>query len=707
MESFLTVGDWGLYPTEPRAIKSNNVWYLLRKYYARRRRMAKLIIVSLIFIILIIFIGRKSLQSLSGRLVMDSGKYAIADFDVRVLLNEVPEEVIPKIQLLNDDTGSNSEQSGIFSSSDDQDYSTNSQALKLVQFENKLRDTYSVYLSLLKLSLDNGEFNPIVPFSWIDWYDLNIDDHSFVSVDQTLDTYMQDVKESEPAKALRGLSYIASSSYKIRRMIFMDSASDINYVVRVRNQISTNSSVRNWHLGIVHFLQNEGIYSASVDLLYDLEQITEYHNDMDQEFFTLPKLETRSNMDYDSFDGDSLFINLHEFDFQLNLAKRIIEIGNFHTNTAILPEVITHTENIRRILDQNDTEAEKFFHEVELENDQSLAGSHYDWRFFKRVLENKQKYFVLHHLIRTWQEFANKEKIIYWLSHGNLLSWRWSGVSFMWDHDCDIQLPIRHLEYLAANFNGSLIIEDPKSGLNRYLIEVNPYYLDRENSNGKNSIDGRIIDITTGLYIDLTGLSLKNKRADFSSNKFVGDKHIHNYLLQSLSPLRATLYEGKLSWVPHDVDFILTEEYPSGLVDTEYNGYKYLSNLNIWLKNPEECLEQSFSNQKTFHYVSSVSTCDQCNVLSFPQMEHIFQILSLKKIENEIVCFNRTNCILPLSKDESQDLSSSELIPSLVSNIEAWKLSKLSAEGLRRLITSFDIDPIPNTDITVIQNYYA
>lgn len=633
---------------------------------------------------------------------MNSQEYVLADFEISVLLEEVPknEDASPVIQLLNDDT----EEFEKLLFSGYQNPGLRKQDLKRLQFQSKLRDTYSVYLSFLKLSLDNGEMNPIVPFSWIDWYDLDVSDQSEKLLDQNLATYGLDIKESAPTKALKGLRYIGSSSYKIKRLIFMDSLSDVNYVVKVKNHISGNSSVRNGNLGIVEYLQNEGIYSSPVDILYDLQQITEYHKDMEQEIFTLDKYDTRSNVDYDSFDGDNLFINLHEFDFQLNLPKRMMELEGFATNCAgVSSEVTSHAETITRILNQKDDEIEKFFHEVELENDPALAGSHYDWRFFKKVLESKEKYFVLHHLIRTWQEFANKEKIIYWISHGNLLSWRWSGMSFMWEHDCDLQLPIRHLEYLAVNFNGSLIIEDPKSGLNRYLIEVSPYYLERKNSNGKNSIDGRIIDITTGLYIDLTGLSMDSEVSDYPGPNSVGDKHIHSYLLQSLSPLRGTLYEGKLSWVPHDVDAILTQEYPSGLVDVEYNGYKYLPNFNIWLKNPEECLEQSSSNQKSFHYTSSESTSDHCNILSFYQIEHILQMLSLKRIENEFVCFNRTDCVLPLTKDAAQNLRFSKAF-SLKSNIEAWKLTNLSAKGLSKLIASFEINSIPNTDMTVLQN---
>lgn len=560
-------------------------------------------------------------------------------------------------------------------------------------FGYKLEDTLAIYISYLKVCLENGNFNPVLPFSWSDWYQLNYN-YELGDIQDVTNNFNFEVAESQEIKAKRGLEYIQSLNYSIERLIFMDSESTRNFVVRVDNDSSGKSSVRDSVSGLLVYLQSKGIYSTPINYQSDLRLISRIQQN-NERFLELPKFETRSNMDYDSFDGDEMFINLHEFDFDFNLTQRTEELRNFVSDRNSNELVKLYYNNIHFVEMLAETgNFEKFFHEVELTEDPSLAGSHYDWRFFKHVLQEKQKYFVLHHLIRTWQEFASKEKLIYWLSHGNLLSWRWSGSSFIWDHDCDIQLPIKHLEFLAINFNGSLIIEDPKYGFNRYLIEVNPYFADRLNVDGKNSIDGRIIDLASGLYIDLTGMSTID-----DDTGIISDKHIHRYSLQSLSPLRATLYEGKQTWVPHDVHYILTQEYPTGLFDTQYHDYQYLPNFKGWFKNPDDCLEKSLLSVRAFH-IPSVDSRDHCIDFTFAQLNHLMKFWNLKAIEEELLCFNKIHCKLPLDQEGLNSIENSTYIEAS-SNIQKWDLDDFAAEGLRKLVNSFTLGPIPSTDMTV------
>lgn len=567
------------------------------------------------------------------------------------------------------------------------------------EFHYRLGNTFAIYISYLRICLQNGDHNPILPFSWNDWYDLTSTSKSDDFFQETFDFSVVDSKESQEIKARRGLSYMKSLNYKVERLIFMDSDANKNFVTKVENDFSGRSSVQDPGFDIVSLLYSKRISSTHFDYQSDLRLISQIQLSNGGALDYL-KFETRSNKDYDSFDGDDMFINLHESDFEYNLTERIEEFDNFELAEHSNPLLTSYYEKLLSVKNRPASNLEKFFHEVELENDPSLAGSHYDWRFFKKVLQGKNKYFALHHLIRTWQEFANKEKIIYWLSHGNLLSWRWSGTAFLWDHDCDIQLPIKHLEYLAVNFNGSLIIEDPRYGLNRYLVEVNPYFSDRLNINGKNSIDGRIIDLATGLYIDLTGISANRQLEGEITTNLLRDKHVHKYLYQSLTPLRSTLYEGKRSWVPHDVDYILAQEYPTGLVDTRYQDYHYLPNFNAWFRSPDLCLERSLSDDHVFH-IASDSSHTYCDDLNFLQLSHLMKFWNLKRIEDEFLCFNKLNCRLPLDPQALEFVASSSYDYS-VSNHELWNLSDFTVDGLRNVVNLLNLAPIPGTDMSSV-----
>jgi len=565
---------------------------------------------------------------------------------------------------------------------------------KSTTFYNNLKDTYSIYASYLAICLEHGDPNPIVPFSWIDWYDFGISTSYKALANPTVKAKFS---ESQFVKATRGRNHMKSLSYNIKRLVFMCSKSPVNYVVGVSNNSTSGSSVGNSGSGIVSVLHMHGVYSSPVDIKSGVEKLRILHS-KNPRLLVSRKLETRSNMYYESYDGNDMFINLHVSDFEFDSSKRVKELRYITSTVDVDPGVVEYYNNIRDVSGEGVNKTfEKFFDEVELEDDTMLEGSHYDWRFFKRVLKDKERYFAIHHLIRTWQDFANKEKIIYWLSHGNLLAWRWSGSSFLWDHDCDIQLPIKHLEYLAINFNGSMIIEDPNNGLNRYLIEISPYFTDRDNSNGKNSIDGRIIDLSTGLYIDLTAISIKNEVVSGKHKTHLADKHIHRYSFQSISPLRSTFFEGILSWVPRDTDFILTQEYPLGLVQTKYTDYEYLPNLNGWYKNPWYCLKEKTPDGVWI--VPSPSSEDFCDNLTFEQLSHLLKFWNFKGVENQFICFNKPNCILPINEQALKSLSLSSNYDSL-SNIRRCGLTEFTANGLRKMMVDFDIEPIPDSDMS-------
>ncbi|CCK68473.1 Mnn14p KNAG_0B00240 [Huiozyma naganishii CBS 8797] len=140
-------------------------------------------------------------------------------------------------------------------------------------------------------------------------------------------------------------------------------------------------------------------------------------------------------------------------------------------------------------------------------------GHHRDERFYNgaRLEDPLLNNARMNSLIRTFQKFTKSTGLISWLSHGTLYGQMYNGICFPWDDDFDLQMPIKHLNLLAQYFNQSLILEDPREGNGRYLVDVGSSITTRTKANGKNNIDARFIDVDSGLYIDITGLSVSTE----------------------------------------------------------------------------------------------------------------------------------------------------------------------------------------------------
>ncbi|KAK5779662.1 hypothetical protein RI543_003554 [Arxiozyma heterogenica] len=127
-----------------------------------------------------------------------------------------------------------------------------------------------------------------------------------------------------------------------------------------------------------------------------------------------------------------------------------------------------------------------------------------DSRFFDvgSFLFDKQEYANrLNSMIRTFQKFTLSNGIISWLSDGILYGYMFNSETFLWDEDFDLQLPIKHLSYLAQYFNQSVILQDPRECNGRYLIDVSSSITVRTKGNDNNNTDTRFIDLDFGLYI--------------------------------------------------------------------------------------------------------------------------------------------------------------------------------------------------------------
>ncbi|CAH6720071.1 hypothetical protein CLIB1444_03S03752 [[Candida] jaroonii] len=249
----------------------------------------------------------------------------------------------------------------------------------------------------------------------------------------------------------------------------------------------------------------------------------------------------------------------------------------------------------------------KYFSEARILK--TALGDHYDFRFFNgMIFGTYEQTLTLHRLVRTFLNFCRKNGLNTWVAHGSLLSWYWNGIAFPWDNDIDVQMPIEDLHILSRDFNQSLIVEDVEDGLGRYFLDSGSFITLRNKGNGKNNIDARFIDVDTGLYIDITGLSVSNQKP---SNRYLDKipkewnvdndnkdtnweivneklqvyncRNNHFTLFEEINPLVKTFIEGEMGYVPKKYTEILNVEYSKGLKEKKFSRHVFLQQLRLWI----------------------------------------------------------------------------------------------------------------------------
>ncbi|EMG45832.1 hypothetical protein G210_3959, partial [Candida maltosa Xu316] len=240
------------------------------------------------------------------------------------------------------------------------------------------------------------------------------------------------------------------------------------------------------------------------------------------------------------------------------------------------------------VLSMEDVVETPFFKEATLVIDQNNkdSGWHYDWRFFNgKLRDNARTATILERLLRNWFRFTEKYGIVSWIAHGPLLSWYWNGAVFPYDNDLDVQMSIHHLAKLGELFNNTLVVEDLREGMGKYLVEVGTFIHNREISQHGNHIDARFIDVDTGVYIDITGVSRSghSKGVGRYDNRVFHDKRQHFYRLEDLVPLKLSMLNGVPCHVPNKIVENLNREYSGGIRRTRYHDYIFSQKLKIWI----------------------------------------------------------------------------------------------------------------------------
>ncbi|KAH9215220.1 LicD family-domain-containing protein [Leptodontidium sp. 2 PMI_412] len=226
--------------------------------------------------------------------------------------------------------------------------------------------------------------------------------------------------------------------------------------------------------------------------------------------------------------------------------------------------------------------AEKYFHE-------STFHPHYDGRFADHQLGYRERKQALSNLIQTYLATFSDIGVETWLMHGTLLGWWWNRKILPWDSDSDVQVTEASMHYLASYYNMSVFhYKTPRIPEGRdYLLEINPHYVNREQSDKLNVIDARWVDTTSGLFIDIT--TARYNLTHPAGAGMLSCKDGHEYRDSYIFPLRDTFFEGTPAKIPFAYKEVLEAEYhQKALTLTDFEGHHFDDEKYEWIPVPEK-----------------------------------------------------------------------------------------------------------------------
>ncbi|KAF4628343.1 hypothetical protein G7Y89_g9808 [Cudoniella acicularis] len=220
---------------------------------------------------------------------------------------------------------------------------------------------------------------------------------------------------------------------------------------------------------------------------------------------------------------------------------------------------------------------EKYFHE-------SIFHPHYDGRFADHELGYRERKQALSNLIQTYLATMADIGVETWLVHGTLLGWWWNRKILPWDSDSDVQMSESSMHYLASYYNMSVFhYKTPRIPDGRdYMIEVNPHYVNREQTDKLNVIDARWVDTTSGLFIDIT--TARYNWTHPAGEGMLSCKDGHEYRDTYVFPLRDTFFEGTPAKIPFAYKEILEAEYHAkALTLTDFEHHHFDQDKLEWI----------------------------------------------------------------------------------------------------------------------------
>lgn len=214
------------------------------------------------------------------------------------------------------------------------------------------------------------------------------------------------------------------------------------------------------------------------------------------------------------------YLVLDPADFEFDAPAKIREL---EAAEALSTHQQRYLESLRVSLNSHPVDLPKFFREASHVGDYVHMGHHFDARFFHGAPSKPAMRARLDAIVRAYLSFVHSNGLQSWISHGTMYGWLYDGIAFPWDGDHDVQMPIVHLNKLAELYNQTVVVEDPSVGNGRYFLDVTSSITSRIHGNGNNNIDARFIDVDSGLYIDITGLSVSSDGAHSRYNTLISE----------------------------------------------------------------------------------------------------------------------------------------------------------------------------------------
>ncbi|KAL3478777.1 LicD family-domain-containing protein [Aspergillus californicus] len=212
---------------------------------------------------------------------------------------------------------------------------------------------------------------------------------------------------------------------------------------------------------------------------------------------------------------------------------------------------------------------------------------HYDGRFANETLPEEDTLPHLSALIQTYLSMMADLGAETWIMHGSLLAWWWNQKIFPWDNDLDVQISEPIITFLAEYYNMTehhFDIPEVEGG-RTYLLEINPNYVIRSKMDKANVIDGRWIDTSSGLFIDITAVRTDDARRASGNPGALMCKDRHNFDESDIFPLRNSYFEDVPAKIPYAYSKLLQDEYGAkALSNTKYQGHQFDEQTSIWQK---------------------------------------------------------------------------------------------------------------------------
>lgn len=152
---------------------------------------------------------------------------------------------------------------------------------------------------------------------------------------------------------------------------------------------------------------------------------------------------------------------------------------------------------------------------------------------------------------------------------------------------------------LAENYNYTFYDYHPGDDepTRRYLLDINPWARERDRGDGNNIIDGRWIDTSNGMFVDITGIS---EVYPDSAPGVLMCKNLHRYIPKDIFPLRKTTFENVAAKIPYAYASILEDEYtPSALSQTVFEGHRWNPSQERWIQMTREEKKQEEHKNNT------------------------------------------------------------------------------------------------------------